>query len=214
MNTELSETLSPSHDSITFFRLPSRKSMLDWSISTARQAPTCDLSFFYLPLAGIRRPFSLQNSQYSPQPWPRSARCRSPEKTTHLARRRGGGMTARAKSDDENAAQTRATLVRVSGSTKKPLSQRRHDFFGDAQCGPLGVAAWCMHPPPFDQELNSCLPWPLRNARSHGNTSQGPRLSGNVWESFDFDSHQDTARYYNQGNFAHTSPIPRLTPGW
>jgi len=48
------------------------------------------------PFAGIRRLFDSRNHHYIARPWPRLTRCRTAEKKTHLARRRGGGTTARA----------------------------------------------------------------------------------------------------------------------
>jgi len=97
MNTGLSAMPSPSHYSITFFRQPSRKSMLAWSISTEQPSTTVATSHFSLTLAGIRRFFSPYDALSSAQSLQSSARCRNAKKKTHLARRRGGGMTACAK---------------------------------------------------------------------------------------------------------------------
>ena len=98
MNTGLSAMPSPSHYSITFFRQPSRNSLLvlAWSTSTEQPSATVASSRFLPTLAGIRRFFSPYDPLSSAQSLPSSARCRSAEKKTHLARRRGGGMTARA----------------------------------------------------------------------------------------------------------------------
>lgn len=47
--------------------------------------------------AGFRRLFSPQKSPEDARPGPSRMICRGAEKETHLARRRGGGTTARAR---------------------------------------------------------------------------------------------------------------------
>jgi len=85
--------------------------MLAWSISTEQPGTTVATSRFFLPSQGFAGFFSPYDALSSARSLPSSARCRSAEKKTHLARRRGGGMTARA----------RQAAVRIMGTIIIPI---------------------------------------------------------------------------------------------
>lgn len=103
MNTGLKAIYRYPNYHITFFRLRSWKSAPDGASCLTNQRPWENASGA-LPFAGIRRLFVHFIKHHKAQPRLRSADRRTAEKKTHLARRRGGGTTARARCEQASLA--------------------------------------------------------------------------------------------------------------